>query len=170
MEQAESNLDSLRVFTTEKWFVQLDMAAAWIACCSKCGGCSQDAAPDPAGMDRRTGAAMRLLPKRYDDRRGAVARQEPESNGGSNQGCFHQHPAVTPPVPLRHLLRHHRCRATRRHRDARGKPGASITPGIKASSELPAASVTTLTPPPITPRRFVTLRGALFVSLSIPAG
>src|SRR6266404_4077299 len=36
MEQAESNLDSLRVFTTEKWFVQLGMAARGIACCSKC--------------------------------------------------------------------------------------------------------------------------------------
>ncbi len=34
MEQAESNLDSLRVFTTEKWFVQLGMAARGIACCS----------------------------------------------------------------------------------------------------------------------------------------
>src|SRR6267378_593600 len=37
MEQAESNLDSLRVFTTEKWFVQLGMAARGIACSSKCG-------------------------------------------------------------------------------------------------------------------------------------
>src|SRR5260370_33584875 len=37
MEQAESNPDSLRVFTTEKWFVQLGMAARGIACCSKCG-------------------------------------------------------------------------------------------------------------------------------------
>src|SRR5258708_22136404 len=37
MEQAESNLDSLRVSTTEKWFVQLGMAARGIACCSKCG-------------------------------------------------------------------------------------------------------------------------------------
>ena len=37
MEQAESNLDSLRVFTTEKWFVKLGMAARGIACCSKCG-------------------------------------------------------------------------------------------------------------------------------------
>jgi hypothetical protein len=36
MEQAESNLDSLRVFKTEKWFVQLGMAARGIACCSKC--------------------------------------------------------------------------------------------------------------------------------------
>jgi hypothetical protein len=37
MEQAESNLDSLRVFTTEKWFVQLGMAVRGIACCSKYG-------------------------------------------------------------------------------------------------------------------------------------
>ena len=37
MEQAESNPDSLRVFTREKWFVQLGMAARGIACCSKCG-------------------------------------------------------------------------------------------------------------------------------------
>src|SRR6267154_1096432 len=36
MEQAESNPDSLRVFTTERWFVQLGMAARGIACCSKC--------------------------------------------------------------------------------------------------------------------------------------
>src|ERR1700694_5924611 len=42
MEQAESNLDSLRVFTTEKWFVQLGMAAGGIACCSSAvkSGCS----------------------------------------------------------------------------------------------------------------------------------
>src|SRR5258708_25161437 len=37
MEQAESNPDSLRIFTTERWFVQLDMAARGIACCSKLG-------------------------------------------------------------------------------------------------------------------------------------
>src|SRR5882762_11480133 len=37
MEQAESSSDSPRVFTREKWFVQLDMAARGIACCSKCG-------------------------------------------------------------------------------------------------------------------------------------
>src|SRR5580700_312707 len=37
MEQAESNPDSLRVFTTERWFVQLGMAARGIACCFKCG-------------------------------------------------------------------------------------------------------------------------------------
>jgi len=34
MEQAESNPDSPRVFTTEKWFVQLGMAAHGIACWS----------------------------------------------------------------------------------------------------------------------------------------
>src|SRR5277367_1943362 len=32
MEQAESNLDSLRVFTTEKWFVQSGMAVCGTAC------------------------------------------------------------------------------------------------------------------------------------------
>src|ERR1700730_12442708 len=37
MEQAESNPDSPRVFTREKWFVQLGTAARGIACCSKCG-------------------------------------------------------------------------------------------------------------------------------------
>src|ERR1700724_3078482 len=37
MEQAESNPDSLRVFTRERWFVQLGMGARGIACCSKCG-------------------------------------------------------------------------------------------------------------------------------------
>src|ERR1700719_4231876 len=37
MEQAESNPDSLRVFTREKWFVQSGMAARGVACCSKCG-------------------------------------------------------------------------------------------------------------------------------------
>src|SRR6202047_2337563 len=40
MEQAESNPDSLRVFTTERWFVQLGMAARGIACSSKRGGVS----------------------------------------------------------------------------------------------------------------------------------
>jgi len=45
-----------------------------------------------------------------------------------------------------------------------------MTPGIKASSELPVASVTILTPAPITRRGFVKMGGALFVSLSIPAG
>ena len=36
MEQAESNLNSRRVFTREKWSVQLGMGARGIACCSKC--------------------------------------------------------------------------------------------------------------------------------------
>jgi aryl-alcohol dehydrogenase-like predicted oxidoreductase len=35
MEQAESSSDFPRVFTTEKWFVQLGMPARGIACCSK---------------------------------------------------------------------------------------------------------------------------------------
>jgi aerobic-type carbon monoxide dehydrogenase small subunit (CoxS/CutS family) len=52
--------------------------------------------------------------KRHDDRRGAVARQESKSNSGSNQGRLHQYAAVTSPLPLRHLHRHHRRRATRR--------------------------------------------------------
>src|SRR5882672_9189099 len=34
---AESSSVSPRVFTTEKWFVQLGTAACGIACCSKCG-------------------------------------------------------------------------------------------------------------------------------------
>src|ERR1700691_5344797 len=37
MEQAESSSDSPRIFTKEKWFVQLGMAARGIACCSKGG-------------------------------------------------------------------------------------------------------------------------------------
>jgi len=47
-----------------------------------------------------------------------------------------------------------------------------MTPKIKASSELPVASVTILTPltAPITRRGFVKMGGALLVSLSIPAG
>src|ERR1700686_2080842 len=48
MEQAESNPDSLRVFTTEKWFVQLGMAARGIACCSKCGASGKIAMQAPA--------------------------------------------------------------------------------------------------------------------------
>src|SRR5258705_113602 len=48
MEQAESNLDSPRVFTTEKWFVQLGMAARGIACCSKCGTSGRIAIQVPA--------------------------------------------------------------------------------------------------------------------------
>jgi len=34
-EQGESSSDSPRVFTTEKWFAQLGVAARGIACCSK---------------------------------------------------------------------------------------------------------------------------------------
>jgi hypothetical protein len=47
-----------------------------------------------------------------------------------------------------------------------------MTAKIKASSELPFASGTILTPltAPITRRGFVKMGGALFVSLSIPAG
>src|ERR1700731_3070028 len=136
------------------------------------GRCSQDAAPDPAGVDRRTGSAVRLLPERDDDCRRGIARQEPQSVRCTNQGRFHEQAAVAASLPLRHLHRYHRCRATRRHRDARGKAGASMTPKIKASSELPVASVTILTPltAPITRRGFVKMGGALFVSLSIPAG
>src|SRR6267378_908612 len=48
MEQAESNMDSLRVFTREKWFVQLGMAARGIACCSKCGTSSRIVMQVPA--------------------------------------------------------------------------------------------------------------------------
>src|SRR6266404_7881420 len=48
MEQAESSSDSLRVFTTEKWSVQLDMAACGIACCSKCGTSGRIAMPHAA--------------------------------------------------------------------------------------------------------------------------
>ncbi len=74
----------------------------------------QNPASRPTSVDRRTSPAMRLLPKRHDDRRGAVARQESKSNGGANQGRLHQYAAVTSSLPLRHLHRHHRRRATRR--------------------------------------------------------
>src|ERR1700704_345837 len=111
---------------------------------------------------------MRLLPKRHDDRRGAAARQEPESHGGSNQGRFYEHAAFTASLPLRHLYSHHRRRAARRHSHARGKAGASMTPKAKASSELPVTPITILTPldSTITRRGFVKMGGALFVSLS----
>lgn len=35
--ETDGAMARLRVFTTEKWFVQLGMAARGIACCSKCG-------------------------------------------------------------------------------------------------------------------------------------
>src|SRR5882762_1434653 len=50
MEQAESNLDSLRVFTTKKWFVQLGMAARGIACCSKCDAAGRIATQVPVRL------------------------------------------------------------------------------------------------------------------------
>src|SRR5258708_37291146 len=48
MQQPESNPDSLGVFTTEKWLVQLGMAARGIACCSKCGTSGRIAIQVPA--------------------------------------------------------------------------------------------------------------------------
>ena len=71
MEQAESNLDSLRVFTTEKWFVQLGMAARGIACCSKCGpaGLSLHAAEGPTSLDPSVLASLARNPQRQHHRR-----------------------------------------------------------------------------------------------------
>ena len=59
MDQAESSSDSPRVFTREKWFVQLGSAARGIACCSKCGTSGrivmQAAAERRLGTRRRAG-------------------------------------------------------------------------------------------------------------------
>jgi len=49
--------------------------------------------------------------------------KNPNPTVAQNQGCFHQHPPSPHLWPLRHLHRYHRCRATRGHRDARGKAG-----------------------------------------------
>src|SRR6266404_4931270 len=48
MEQAESSSDSLRVFTTEKWSVQLDMAACGIAILPEVPHLEQQAIPHAA--------------------------------------------------------------------------------------------------------------------------
>jgi len=121
-----------------------------------------------------------LLPKRHDDRRGcSCLAKNPKSNGGSNQGCFHQTtPPIAPPVSLRHLHRYHRCRANAPPTaNARpGKAGASMTSkNKKASSELPVASVTILTATHSPPSRARGLRKngrALFFRLAFrfPAG
>jgi hypothetical protein len=48
MEQAESNPDSRRVFTREKWFVPLGTAACGIAYWSKCDTACRIVMPVPA--------------------------------------------------------------------------------------------------------------------------
>jgi hypothetical protein len=58
MEQAESNPDSLRAFTTERWFVQSGMAARGIACCSKCGEIYAVRKRREAGCVRGAGDAL----------------------------------------------------------------------------------------------------------------
>src|ERR1700738_1364739 len=126
------------------------------------GRCSQDAAPNPAGVDRRTGSAVRLLPERDDDCRRGIARQEPQSVRCTNQGRFHEQATVAASLPLRHLLRHHRSRTARcqGHEGLRG--GIAMTVKTESSNDSPIIMT-------LTRRGFVKMGGALFVSIYILA-
>ena len=67
-----------------------------------------------AGLDRASGAAMRLLPVRPDHAGRGVAFEEPEPHRAADRR-WHERQSV----PLRHLLAHRRCREARR-RDHEG--------------------------------------------------
>src|SRR5579883_3411169 len=104
---------------------------------------------------------MRLLPKRDDDRCRGLAFQESGPDGGSDQGCFHQHASVAASLSMRYLLRHYR----------RGAAGRRGHEGRLAASSIRMRSNDGNDPPcavSLTRRGFVGIGGALFVSLSLP--
>ena len=79
-----------------------------------------DAAPGAAGVDRRAGAAVRLLPERHDDQGHRAARGDADADRRADQDRVHER-AVAAPVPLRQLLGDPRGRAARGHPHGEGE-------------------------------------------------
>src|SRR5882757_106280 len=127
------------------------------------GRCTHDAAPCPASMDRRAGSAVRLLPKRNDDRRGGTPCQDPQSDRRADQGRIHEQAPLPASVPLWHGRRNHRRRPAR----SQGHEGLKETNAMTRKTQSAGDSPITAT---ITRRGFVKIGGTLFVSLAFPAG
>ena len=79
-----------------------------------------DAAPGAAGVDRRAGAAVRLLPERHDDQGDRAARADARADGGADQERLHER-RVAASLPLRQLLGDPRRRAARLDADGEGE-------------------------------------------------
>ena len=64
---------------------------------------ANDAAPGAAGVDRRAGADVRVLPERHDDQGDGAARRDARADGRADQERLHER-AVAASLPLRQLL------------------------------------------------------------------
>src|SRR4051812_37711151 len=74
------------------------------------------AASAAAGLDRRAGAALRLLPERNDDPGGRPSRHDQEADRGADP-----HRDERPPVPLRHVPAHPHGDPEGRRSDGQGR-------------------------------------------------
>src|SRR3974390_1176111 len=101
---------------------------------------------------------MRLLPERNDDCRCRVTGQKTEAPCGPETRLVPQPRAIGALVPLRNLLRHYRCRATRRETHARSR----------AMSNQPIVNEAPALPTSISRRGFVKTGGGLVVSMGVP--
>ena len=87
------------------------------------------------GLDRRAGAAVRLLPVGPDHAGGGAARQEQEADARADR-----HAHERQPLPLRHLQPHRRARSSApRRRSSHERPRAVQFPGHAAAPSSAAA-------------------------------
>src|SRR5206468_10693479 len=91
--------------------------------------------------------------ERDDDHGGRPAAPHARSDGGADQGRLHQHAAVAPPVPVRHVHEHHRRRPARREGD-----------GLKERTTMSLIEHDALSR-----RTFLKAGGALVVTAAVPA-
>ena len=122
------------------------LPARWASRHGAAGG-DPGAAPGAAGVDRRTGTAVRLLPERHDDQGGGAARADARPHGVPDQGGVHGRPLAAP-LSLRQLRGDPRRREARRDAGEKGiapwpphlAPSTCTAPcSAAASSSRPAA-------------------------------
>src|SRR5689334_1448042 len=107
----------------------------------------------PTGVDRRAGAAVRLLPERHADPGRRPARHDEEPDRGTDQAGDER-----TSVPLRDVRRDHPCDQARGGRDGERSEGMSATE--EKTIDVFGASLSR--------KRFVQGSGCLIVALGVP--
>src|SRR5262249_23771420 len=103
---------------------------------------ARGAASGAAGVDRTSGAAVRILPERHDDHRGQPAGEDASPHGRRDQDRLQHLGPVGASVPVRHLRPDHQGGTARRRADGLKEQTMSIqaAPGtISRRSLLKAA-------------------------------
>src|SRR6202044_3728138 len=125
--------------------------------------CERSASSGAARLDRTTGPALRLLPKRHDDQGNRAPGAQAQPDGCGNQRSVHHRRRVPPLVPLRNVYRDQRCSTP--CLEAHG-PGRGLMEHLRDAYE----QMTDVCGARLSRRSFVKAGGALVVGFGIFRG